>query len=314
MRKLLLLFLSGTLSTACVDKDYDLENVDTGNVTIGGDESEFRIPLAKVLVSMNELADGGVNIEAIFREADIWLPSPLPENKTSVDLQLLQTSQSEVDKLLDALTAQMLADDAKINAVAELLCEDKYFDTFREMLSLPPGTEPETFIPAFIAAFRYDATLRDQLSDAVKAEARSYLTTLKVEPLEYEVGHIGIDSDVVDMLADNLDPEGTPNAKNTLHLYGEIASGLPLTLRLDPLLSPTEVTFSVEVDANSTTNEIPRTQLFADDLRKIVEGITIHIPVTLETYYPGKGFREGPGQQLVIDLRLLKKGGLKLDI
>lgn len=35
MRKLILLLLSGVLSTACVDKDYDLGNIDTDNIAIG---------------------------------------------------------------------------------------------------------------------------------------------------------------------------------------------------------------------------------------------------------------------------------------
>lgn len=311
MRKLILLLLSGVLSTACVDKDYDLENIDTDNIAIGGEGSQFRIPLAKVLVTKGEITDGSANIEEIFQEADIWLPSPLPGGAKSVDLQLLQTSQSEVDKLLEALTAQMLTDDTKLNAVADLLCKDKYIGTFLPLL--PAGTSVDEFKPVFVAVFKNDETLRATLADAVKAEARKYLTTLEVDQLEYEIGHIDISSDVVDMLADNLDPKDTPGAKNTLFLYGEITSGLPVSLRLDPLLSPTEVAFQVEVGVDKTSNDIPETQLFAEDLRQIVEGITIQIPVTLKEYYPGKGFSNDQ-YQIVINLSLLKNGGLKLDI
>ena len=53
MRKLILLLLSGVLSTACVDKDYDLGNIDTDNIAIGDEGSQFRIPLVKVLVSLS---------------------------------------------------------------------------------------------------------------------------------------------------------------------------------------------------------------------------------------------------------------------
>ena len=119
--------------------------------------------------------------------------------------------------------------------------------------------------------------------------------------------------DDIAMLADNLDPEGTPNARNTLFLYGQITSGLPLSLLLDPSFSPTEITFQVGVGADKASNDIPQTQLFAEDLRQIVEGITIRIPVTLTEYYPGKGFSDDQ-YQIVISLSLLKNGGLKLDI
>ena len=119
--------------------------------------------------------------------------------------------------------------------------------------------------------------------------------------------------DDIAMLADNLDPEGTPNARNTLFLYGQITCGLPLSLLLDPSFSPTEITFQVGVGADKASNDIPQTQLFAEDLRQIVEGITIRIPVTLTEYYPGKGFSDDR-YQIVISLSLLKNGGLKLDI
>mgnify|MGYP001512705596 CR=1 FL=1 len=75
IRKLILLLLSGMLSTACVDKDYDLGNIDTDNIAIGDEGSQFRIPLVKVLVSKDEIKNNGGNIEEIFREADIWFPS-----------------------------------------------------------------------------------------------------------------------------------------------------------------------------------------------------------------------------------------------
>ena len=46
MRTLSLLLLSGALMTACVDRDYDLSDLDFDNVAIGDENSEFRIPLA----------------------------------------------------------------------------------------------------------------------------------------------------------------------------------------------------------------------------------------------------------------------------
>lgn len=44
MRTLSLLLLSGALMTACVDRDYDLSDLDFDNVAIGDENSEFRIP------------------------------------------------------------------------------------------------------------------------------------------------------------------------------------------------------------------------------------------------------------------------------
>lgn len=311
MRKLILLLLSGVLSTACVDKDYDLGNIDTDNIAIGDEGSQFRIPLVKVLVSKDEIKNNDGDIEKIFREADIWFPTQLPDDKF-VDLVKLQNEPAYVNTLLRTLREEMQTSDAKLASVVDLVW-DKYAADFLPLLNLTAPDE-QTFKTAFKTAYRNDASLRERLADEVSALARTYLTgSLGIDQLEYEVGHIDISSDIVDMLADNLDPEGTPNARNTLFLYGQITSGLPLSLRLDPRLSPTEVTFQVEVGADKASNDIPQTQLFAEDLRQIVEGITIRIPVTLTEYYPGKGFSDDQ-YQIVISLSLLKNGGLKLDI
>ena len=311
MRILILLLLSGVLSTACVDKDYDLGNIDTDNIAIGDEGSQFRIPLVKVLVSKDEIKNNDGDIEKIFREADIWFPTQLPDDKF-VDLVKLQNEPAYVNTLLRTLREEMQTSDAKLASIVDLVW-DKYAADFLPLLNLTAPDE-QTFKTAFKTAYRNDASLRERLADEVSALARTYLTgSLGIDQLEYEVGHIDISSDIVDMLADNLDPEGTPNAKNTLFLYGQITSGLPLSLRLDPRLSPTEVTFQVEVGVDKTSNDIPETQLFAEDLRQIVEGITIRIPVTLTEYYPGKGFSDDQ-YQIVISLSLLKNGGLKLDI
>ncbi len=311
MRKLILLLLSGVLSTACVDKDYDLGNIDTDNIAIGDEGSQFRIPLVKVLVSKDEIKNNDGDIEKIFREADIWFPTQLPDDKF-VDLVKLQNEPAYVNTLLRTLREEMQTSDAKLASVVDLVW-DKYAADFLPLLNLTAPDE-QTFKTAFKTAYRNDASLRERLADEVSALARTYLTgSLGIDQLEYEVGHIDISSDIVDMLADNLDPEGTPNARNTLFLYGQITSGLPLSLRLDPRLSPTEVTFQVGVGADKASNDIPQTQLFAEDLRQIVEGITIRIPVTLTEYYPGKGFSDDR-YQIVISLSLLKNGGLKLDI
>ena len=305
MRKFLPFLFAAALASSCIDNAYDLSNVNTDDVTIGDEDSEYRLPLATVYVSMSELNEGGADIKTLFDEADIWLPSPLPGNAAYVDLRELQNTPETITPLLDALIDQMMDDDAKITAVADLLAE-KYLSTF-----LPPNTDPADFKPVFIEAFRNMPMLHDRLSGEVKSLAGSYLTELKVQDVTYDIGKIDIGGDVVDMLCENLDSEGTPNPKNTLHLYGSITSALPVSLRLVPYFSPTNVRFDVTVEPGKT-NEIRETQLFESDLRQIIEGAEIILPVSLEKYYPGYDFTSD--QQIVITLRLIKRGGLKLNL
>ena len=302
MRKFLPFLFAAALASSCIDNAYDLSNVNTDDVTIGDEDSEYR-PLATVYVSMSELNEGGADIKTLFDEADIWLPSPLPGNAAYVDLRELQNTPETITPLLDALIDQMMDDDAKITAVADLLAE-KSLSTFLPLL--PPNTDPADFKPVFIEAFRNMPMLHDRLSGEVKSLAGSYLTELKVQDVTYDIGKIDIGGDVVDMLCENLDSEGTPNPKNTLHLYGSITS-----LRLVPYFSPTNVRFDVTVEPGKT-NEIRETQLFESDLRQIIEGAEIILPVSLEKYYPGYDFTSD--QQIVITLRLIKRGGLKLNL
>lgn len=210
MRKFLPFLFAAALASSCIDNAYDLSNVTTDDVTIGDEDSEYRLPLATVYVSMSELKEGGADIKTLFDEADIWLPSPLPGNAAYVDLRELQNTPETITPLLDALIDQMMDDDAKITAVADLLAE-KYLSTFLPLL--PPNTDPADFKPVFIEAFRNMPMLHDRLSGEVKSLAGSYLTELKVQDVTYDIGKIDIGGDVVDMLCENLDSEGTPNPK-----------------------------------------------------------------------------------------------------
>lgn len=321
MRKFFLLLLTGALFTACIDKDYDLENIETDNVTIGGDESKFEIPLAKVLVTLADIANGDVNIQELCEKADKWLPSNLPGNADYVDLTQL-TLHSYTDGIFDALIAEMQSTPSKLDEVTDMIWDD-YRDVFASILGVSPSPENEAL---FKTAFKTVYATDDRVLDEVKSQFSGYLTEdLNVEPIDYNIGRVDISDDVVDMIADNLDPEGSGSSKNSLYLAGEIASKLPLSLYLEPELksvpedgSPatTILKFDVEVDATKGTNEIKdseKTRLYAEGLRQLLNNAAISIPVTLEKYYPGKGFETGKSQ-IEIKLYLIKNGGLKLDI
>ena len=321
MRKFFLLLLTGALFTACIDKDYDLENIETDNVTIGGDESKFEIPLAKVLVTLADIANGDVNIQELCEKADKWLPSKLPGNADYVDLTQL-TLHSYTDGIFDALIAEMQSTPSKLDEVTDMIWDD-YRDVFASILGVSPSPENEAL---FKTAFKTVYDTDDQVLDEVKSQFSGYLTEdLNVEPIDYNIGRVDISDDVVDMIADNLDPEGSGSSKNSLYLAGEIASKLPISLYLEPELksvpedgSPatTILKFDVEVDATKGTNEIKdseKTRLYAEGLRQLLNNAAINIPVTLEKYYPGKGF-ETDKSQIEIKLYLIKNGGLKLDI
>ena len=78
MKKIFTLLCVALAAVSCIDDDYDLGKVETGNITIGGDQTAFEMPLAQIVIGMTELRNGSSDVKAIFEEADIWLPSTLP--------------------------------------------------------------------------------------------------------------------------------------------------------------------------------------------------------------------------------------------
>ena len=314
---LCLLCASGWLATACVDNNYDFGKLETDNIVIGDATSVTEMPLANVYISMSEIASNQSDILALCRKADKWLPAPLPANADYIDLTQINDPDYS-GAIFDALIGQMDSDPEKLDAVTALVYEE-YAPEFSELLGVPV-TEPELFEEAFRIGYKEPAVneeLRNCFIGFLSAD-------LHVEPFSYDIGSINISNDVVDMLADNLDPEGTPNPTNTLSLAGEIVSRLPITLQLSPSFrsgSYEIVSFDALIDALSDIcpiEESEQTRIYAEGLRQLVNGAEISIPVVFEKYYPGdSGFLNTPADdqtpQIEIRLHLIKRGGIKIN-
>lgn len=312
MKKLPLLFLVGLLAAGCVDKEYDLKDVETDNIAIGDSQSEFRCPLMTIRVSMQEITDNGIDIENVFRETDIWLPTELPD--AYVDIRRLVSDEAYVSTLLDLLVDELLVSDTKLDQVVELIWNTP---AYRQSVT---GSVPEldlddadTFRSLFRSLYQNNAQVRELLVEQVRLLAHDYLTALQVDDITYDIDRIDLDDNIVDMLAENLDPEGTPDAKNTLHIYGTIANRLPLSAEIQARLRPTLIEVPVQIDAKSEENVIAETPIYGEDLRTLIHGCQVVIPVTLDRYYRN-GFDNTADCQLLIELHLVKRGGLKLNL
>lgn len=312
MKKLPLLFLVGLLAAGCVDKEYDLKDVETDNIAIGDSQSEFRCPLMTIRVSMQEITDNGIDIENVFRETDIWLPTELPD--AYVDIRRLVSDEAYVSTLLDLLVDELLVSDTKLDQVVELIWNNP---VYRQSVT---GSVPEldlddadTFRSLFRSLYQNNAQVRGLLDEQVRLLAHDYLTALQVDDITYDIDRIDLDDNIVDMLSKNLDPEGTPDAKNTLHIYGTIANRLPLSAEIQARLRPTLIEVPVQIDAKSEENVIAETPIYGEDLRTLIHGCQVVIPVTLDRYYRN-GFDNTADCQLLIELHLVKRGGLKLNL
>ena len=64
--------------------------------------------------------------------------------------------------------------------------------------------------------------------EVVKSQFSGYLTEdLSVEPIDYNIGRVDISDDVIDMIADNLDPEGSGSSKTRSTSPGRSSADCP---------------------------------------------------------------------------------------
>lgn len=311
MKKLLLLCPLALLTVGCFDRDYDLSDLDTEHIAIGDDASCFDLPLANIKVALDDIHDDKGSLRQMLAEADVWLPSALPGDTDYVDLHRVRTEDAYLDTLLDALIDEMTSDEEKLAQVADLAWSD-YRIKFLGTLNLPAGVTEAQFLQTFKAQFR-TGTLSSAIRTKTEESARNYLTALDVETLEYELGELDL-GDALDMLVDNLDPEGTPDPVNTLSIEGEVVSSLPLTLNLSPSFDPADIrisTFLIEADA---TTQLPSTRIYAEDLRRLsrASNVTVRVPVDLQRYYPGTVIDQQT--PVTIRLSLRKTGALNLEL
>lgn len=315
---LCLLCACGGLATACVDNDYDLSKLQTDNIAIGDDASVTEMPLVTVKVSMSEIVNDQTNIVDLCSMADKWLPKELPEGLDYLDLSRINEPDYN-QALFDNLIAEMNTNPVKLEEIVNLVVE-KYAAEFAEVLGIP-ASSPELIGQAFRTAYETPVVL-----DRLRTQFTGYFATdLRVDPIQYDISGIEISNEIIDMLVDNLDPEGTPNPVNTLNIAGEIRCKLPITMQaLTSFTSGASdiITLDIRIDAAFEVNEIPEsddTRIYAEDLRTLVNGATVSIPVTFERYYPGnEEFLNTPvgdkSPQIELKLHLIKRGGIKFNI
>lgn len=306
--KLAICSLCGILSVACIDREYDLSLVKEGNVAIGNETSEFRMPLVTVRIPMSSLGTDDGDIRSILSEADIWLPS----SEKSVDMVRLKEDPSYPEQLIAQTIREMRSSASKLNAVIGLTY-DSYYEVFAPTIGLGQSRpSPSEYTVAFAYAFQSELTARE-IENSIGNVASEYLASIRIADIDFPVDRIGLDDSVIEMLCGNLDPEEAENPKRTLHLYGTISNRLPLKMHIAPMFLPSDISFELDVEAASDKSPIPPTRLFERDLRQLVEGISIRVPLTLQTYYRDLPFDDN-ADQIAINLYLLKRGEISLDL
>lgn len=307
-------------AVACIDESYDLTKVEGDDVAIGNNSSEFRMPLAHITLTAEQLISESdsedSDIISTYQEANIWLPSELPGEAEFVEVLLLQEDSAYLQSILNALFDEMVVSEQKRIDVCTLLAT-KYREEF---ISVLPTNLPSEVVreienasveeaASLIGDLFLDEAIRTEISQSIGLVAEHHLTEMQVKDVVYDIGNLGLGSDIEKMLIDNLDPRGTEPAINALYLYGTIDSEFPFYLLIDPHLDGTDI----DLGPLRVTHEvypIEEKRLYIEDVQTIFAGTTLTMPIRISRYYPNQGLDEK--SEVHIHLMLRKTGALKL--
>lgn len=320
MKRFYLFILLMVGATSCIDEAYDLSQVADDDFAIGNDQSEFMMPLANITLTAEQLISESdsedSDVVSVYQEADIWLPTELPGGADFVEVLLLQEDAAYLQSVLDALYAEMAQSESKRVAVCTLIAE-KYREEFISVLSEDVPAEVRNQILTasvevganLIGELFMDPLMQASISVSVGEVAEYHLVNMQMKDVVYEIGDLGLSSDVEDMIKANLDPKGTEPVVNALYMAGTIDSGFPFYLLIYPHLDGTEVDLGPLRVTNEVTT-IEEVRLYTEDIQVIFEGSTLTMPLRISRYYPNRGFNEQ--SEVHIHLTLRKTGSLKL--
>lgn len=307
MKKSLLAILSLLGAASCIDSDYDLANLES-ETSIGTETSEFHLPVARITISAGKLGsdtnDQG-SILDLYREADIWLPATLPGNAEAVDVERISSDGEYRQSILDATFEEMGDSAEKRTAVSELIA-GKYRTEFANNLALSAEIRREILEATVQEAAQMIAELyviqNSATREAIALIGGTYLSDMRLEPMEYAIPKLDLSGDVRDMLAGGG------------YLYGTIESELPFRMRIWPkyrINTNSPMPLDVTTIDPGTTERIEEFQLTGQDFEDFLNGgMVFYLETEVEQYYPARGIDET--RSVFITLKLRKTGSLKL--
>lgn len=331
MKKLLLLTACTVLIGACVTDEYDLgKDVDTSGIGIGDPASEFVMPLANIHVGCDELLTGKGDITGIFSNIESWIPA----SYKYIEVPRLGDSRY-VGQWIADLCAGM-DEDNEFARVVEHIHKTRMED-FRHC-GVTPGTDFVTYKENFKRSWNNSRTrgaIEKTIGEVVAAEIAA--VDAEVAPIDYTIENDGLDEDVIDMLIDEQNDDA-------LELFGSIRNRMkPIECTLKAEFLETSVGFGVSLPAavtadmgktdktdntdntdgaDSTDNAdntdktdnavaIPGVKIPAKDASAIIEHGLLRVTVTPVKFYPRTAYPEG--EQMLVHLKLRRKGGLKVN-
>lgn len=307
--------------SSCIDEDFNLSDIDTDDITIGNNESEFLMPLASVCITTKDLyqsiGENEVSIKQLYDEVSVWFPSTMPDNADYVDIPRLMSDEQYTRKIFDALYNELLNDSNKRTSVCEyvvkkhrqqlidLLLKDSnpIVKVMAQELNRFSDGEAVHFLSGVIV------TYAELIKSMLYSLATSDIDCLNLHDVDVDIPSLDISHDIEEMLSANLDPASDVNPINAIYIYGHVESDFPFRFLLTPMIENTMIIFG-EMSIDKGKTDINEIRIYKEDIQTLFNGSHFNMPITVERYYPYVGYDDM--SQITLHLYVRKTGGLKI--
>lgn len=307
--------------SSCIDKEYDLTQIDTEDVVIGNDDSEFCMPLLTVHVTSADICQNvgaeEVSIKNLYENLSMWVPATLPGGVVYVDVPRLMAEDEYFDAIFDALYDEIQSNEQKRMSVCLYLVREHRAQLIDILLELPNSAIQIVANGLNKLSDEVAAQILSELvvnySDIIKEVLRELATVdvdaLVLKDIDVDIPSLDISQDIRDMLSDNLDPASDSTPTNALYIEACIDSEFPFTFQLSPAVDGTMIKFG-NLTINYGSNEIDQIRIYEEDLHAVIYGSHLSMPISVLRYYPYVEFDDE--SEIQVHLSVRKTGGLTI--
>lgn len=313
-----------SMITSCIDKDYDLSQINTDDIAIGDNQSEFKMPLATIHFSSKDICNNTSNyqisLKELYDEADIWFPTTLPDGANYIDIYRILNSE-DLDStyllsIVNALEEELQTDATKRNSIASHIAT-KYRNTFINALTALSDPTLIAYAATIQEANDQEAaaiiaelivSYPEYTTEAIKTVFVRFLEKLNLEDIDTTIPRLDISQDIRDMLLNNLDDISVTNPANCLYIYGQADNRFPFIFQINTHIDHTSIDFG-DIVVNQGVNELNEVRVMRGDMQRLLDGTNFRVNILTLRYYPHLPFTDDT--EFCIQLHIRKTGALQ---
>lgn len=307
--------------SSCVDREFDLSKVKNEDVTIGNDETEFRMPLLSLRITSDNISQsaeaGEVSIKNLYTNLSVWLPSELPGGVDFIDVPRLMDKGEYFETIFDVLYDEVQLNEQKRSTVCHYLVGKhrarligfllKQQSAGNQIVSGDVNNLSDEELRQVLSGLIVDSP--DLIGALLRQVAAVDVDALTLKDISVDIPSLDISQDIEDMLVDNLDSASEIKPKRALYIKIDIDSNFPFEFLLRPVIDGTIIKFG-DISIHYGKTEMGEIRIYAEDLHTIFNGSHFSMPISVVKYFPYLSF--GDDCEIVVRLSVCKKGGLTI--